>query len=211
MSLPTTNIMSDFSGFKGVANILTTFSPIIIAAIFTSFSFIFQNFKGLVYLVFLIFALILRNIIFYIVSDSTPDLANLISTNKCHSMSMTDNDTGAGFNIFIFAFTAGYAFLPMVINKTINIFILTAFILYAGFDMLWKNYNRCIFSIPIILVNLLFGLIIGITIVLALSGSGNSKLLFFNEYSSDKEICSMANKQQFKCAVYKNGQLIGSS
>ena len=206
---PASTIMSEFSGFNGVANILTTFSPIIIASIFTSFSFIFQNFKGLTYLVFLIFSLIVRNIIFYIVSDSTPKPDGY--KTKRHSMSPNDDDTGAGFNIFIFAFTAGYAFLPMFMNQTINIFILTAFILYAGFDMLWKNYKSCILSLSVIFVNLLLGLIIGIAIVLALSASGNSSLLFFNEYSSDKEICSMANKQKFKCAVYKNGELIGSA
>ena len=40
---------------------------------------------------------------------------------------------------------------------------------------------------------------------------GASKYLFFNEVSSDKEMCSMPTKQKFKCAVYKNGELIGNT
>ena len=39
---------------------------------------------------------------------------------------------------------------------------------------------------------------------------GSSKYLFFNEVSSNKEMCSQPNKQTFKCSVYKNGELIGS-
>jgi len=44
-----------------------------------------------------------------------------------------------------------------------------------------------------------------------INSPGLSNLLFFNDYSSNKEICTMPKKQTFKCAVYKNGELIGSS
>ena len=39
---------------------------------------------------------------------------------------------------------------------------------------------------------------------------GSSQYLFFNEISSNKEICSMPSKQTFKCSVFKNGGLIGN-
>jgi hypothetical protein len=37
---------------------------------------------------------------------------------------------------------------------------------------------------------------------------GSGKYLFFNEVSSNKEMCSQPKKQTFKCSLYKNGELI---
>jgi hypothetical protein len=33
--------------------------------------------------------------------------------------------------------------------------------------------------------------------------------LYINEANTNKEVCSMPSKQQFKCKVYKDGTLIG--
>jgi len=50
---------------------LSFFSPIILAVSITSLSFIFQNFKGLIYLGFLIAACVVRNYV-YMMSGSAP-------------------------------------------------------------------------------------------------------------------------------------------
>jgi hypothetical protein len=42
-------------------------------------------------------------------------------------------------------------------------------------------------------------------------GSNLKGYLFINEINNNKEVCSMPSKQQFKCSVYKNGELVGSS
>ena len=34
--------------------------------------------------------------------------------------------------------------------------------------------------------------------------------LYINEINSNKEVCSMPSKQQFKCKVYKDGALVGN-
>ena len=38
-----------------------------------------------------------------------------------------------------------------------------------------------------------------------------NKYLFFNELSSNKDVCSMPSKQTFKCSVYKNGELLATT
>ena len=38
--------------------------------------------------------------------------------------------------------------------------------------------------------------------------TGNDSLLYYDEYVSDKVACSRPEKQTFKCAVYKNGELL---
>ena len=36
----------------------------------------------------------------------------------------------------------------------------------------------------------------------------NNKLLYHTDYVSDKSVCSMPDKQSFKCELYKDGKLI---
>jgi hypothetical protein len=40
---------------------------------------------------------------------------------------------------------------------------------------------------------------------------GLGDYLIFNEVSSTKEVCTVPKKQTFKCSVYKNGELVGST
>jgi len=42
------------------------------------------------------------------------------------------------------------------------------------------------------------------------TNSESSQYMFFNE-RSNRMICSMPKNQTFKCSVYKNGELVGSS
>jgi hypothetical protein len=35
--------------------------------------------------------------------------------------------------------------------------------------------------------------------------------LFMNEIYTNGQVCSMPSKQQFKCSVYKNGELVTST
>ena len=39
---------------------------------------------------------------------------------------------------------------------------------------------------------------------------GSGKYLFFNEVSSNKDICYQPTEQTFKCEVYRDGTLVGS-
>ena len=78
-------------------------------------------------------------------------------------------------------------------------------------DLGIKVYEGCLSitkSASTIFIDLLAGMSFGVLITSIMYATGNGKYMFFNETSSDKEICSMPKKQTFKCAVYKNGELV---
>jgi hypothetical protein len=59
-------------------------------------------------------------------------------------------------------------------------------------------------------LNVLLGLSSSALIVSLMYAGGSGKYLFFNEISSDKEICYQPKNQTFKCSVYKNGEIIAN-
>jgi len=123
----------------------------------------------------------------------------------------TNVESNGSYSAFIFAFTLTYIFLPMFINKNINLWMLVGLTMYFIFDTFVKNRSGCVESSNAF-VNILVGTAISATLVCVMINTpGLSNLLFFNDYSSNKEICTMPKNQTFKCSVYKNGELIGSS
>jgi len=181
-------------------------SPIIIAIIFTSFSFIFQNWSGAIYLGYLIAAVVIRFFIInangiwngtYNIRDPSPD--KVICEKKGIS---------AGFSTFVFMFTFWYAFIPMFIFNDINIPLLITFILYFIFDLIYKFsdgdvYSGCTNFNTLIGANFFGGGILGAALCTSMMAGGSGKFLFFNEISTSKEMCSVKKEQAFKCKVNK--------
>ena len=184
---------------------LSFFSPIIIALSFVSLSFIFQNFKGFIYLGFLLGVCIVRNFV-YMYSGAQPlSYDNTI----CSSIQYTKYGN-ASLSAFVFAFTIMYISLPMFVNGEENYWVFSALLVYAIFDLCIKVYKKCIVKISDIFINILSGVVLASAIVVAMYSGGSGQYLFFNEMSSTSEVCSMPKKQTFKCSVYKNGQLLST-
>ena len=59
-------------------------------------------------------------------------------------------------------------------------------------------------------LNVLLGATSAALIVTLMYSGGSGKYLFFNETSSDKDICYQPSKQTFKCQMYKDGTLLTS-
>ena len=57
-------------------------------------------------------------------------------------------------------------------------------------------------------LNVLLGAASAALIVTLMYAGGSGKYLFFNEVSSDKEMCYQPSNQTFKCLMYKDGTLI---
>ena len=182
---------------------LSFFSPIILATSITSLSFIFQNFKGLIYLGFLIAACLVRNYV-YMVSGSTPVIND---RTICTSIqySKYGNPT---FSAFVFAFTIMYLSLPMFSNGAPNFWVFVSLIFYFLVDIFIKIYKNCVIKMGDLFLNVLLGLASAALIVNLMYVGGSGKHLFFNEVSSNKEICYQPKEQTFKCSLYRNGELI---
>uniref|UniRef100_A0A6C0DGN2 Phosphatidic acid phosphatase type 2/haloperoxidase domain-containing protein n=1 Tax=viral metagenome TaxID=1070528 RepID=A0A6C0DGN2_9ZZZZ len=184
---------------------LSFYSPIILAVIMVSVSFLFQNFKGFIFLGFLLGVCILRNFI-YMLNGAQP-----IINDKTICTSIQYSKYGnPTFSVFVFAFTIMYLSIPMFSNGSVNYWVLIGLLVYFFFDMFNKFYKGCIMNYGNLFINVLMGLTSSTLIVILMYLGGSSKYLFFNEIQSNKEVCSMRKTQTFKCNVYKNGELIGN-
>jgi hypothetical protein len=74
-------------------------------------------------------------------------------------------------------------------------------------DSIVKYKNKCTSPVGIVMGSIL-GLIFGITWFLMIKASGQTGLLYYDDLVSNKIACSRPTKQNFKCQVYKNGELI---
>jgi hypothetical protein len=184
---------------------LSFFSPVILAISITSLSFIFQNFKGLIYLGFLIGCCLVRNFV-YMIAGANP-MVNDKTICTSVEYSKYGNPT---FSSFVFAFTIMYLSFPMFSNGSINYWVFLSLIVYFLVDMFIKIYKKCIIQTGDLFLNILLGAASSALIVTLMYSGGSGKYLFFNEVSSDKEVCYQPSKQTFKCQMYKNGELIGS-
>lgn len=219
---------------------LTFYSPIILIIGVVSLSFIFQNFKGIFFLGVMILFVVCREFIYmkFMSSDTSDTSETTIPSSKedtttektiggrkqykggapnyasedCTSVLYSTNlKSNGSYSAFIFSFTLMYIFLPMFINQNVNVWMIFGLSIYFIIDTVVKQQNGCV-DLSNVFINVLFGFALSATLVCVMIISpGLSNLLFFNDYSSNKEICTMPKKQTFKCAVYKNGELIGSS
>jgi hypothetical protein len=182
------------------------FSPIIIATSVTSMSFVFQNFKGLIYLGFLIGCCIIRTYVYMI----TEGKSIIDDSGLCSSIQYTKYGNPT-FSTFVFAFTIVYLSFPMFYYGVPNFWVFFSLILYFFTDTFIKIFKGCITPKADLLLNILLGCSSAALIVTLMSLGGSGKYLFFNEVSSNKDICYQPKKQSFRCFVYKNGELLGNA
>ena len=185
---------------------MTTFSPIIIALSITSLSFIFQNFKGLIYLGFLIGCCFVRSYVYMMSGSETMDKS---SKSICNSVQYVEYGNPT-VSAFVFAFTIMYLSIPMFSNNYVNYWVFISLLAYFFMDIFIKIYKNCIIKMGDLILNILLGAASATLIVSLMYSGGSGKYLFFNEMSSDKEMCYQPSTQTFKCSVYKNGEMISS-
>jgi hypothetical protein len=186
--------------------LMVFYSPIIVALSILSWTFVMQSVKGFVYLGFLLAMCVLREFLYYISGNMEGQSSNPV----CHALSFSKlgNNT---FSAFMLAFTIVYISMPMFINKSVNWMFLGAAISLFVTDIGVRKILGCSPNISTIFLNISMGITLAVGIVGAMVSNGGEKFLFFNEIQSNKVICSRPKKQQFKCAVYKNGELISDN
>lgn len=182
---------------------LSFFSPIILSIVMLSLSFVFQNFKGFIFLGYLLGACLIRNYV-YVLNGAEP----LKPDNTICSSIQYSKYGNPTFSAFVFAFTLMYISFPMFSNGEVNFWIFGGLLAYFFLDMFIKVYKKCVVKTGDLFLNVLLGLASSALIVTLMYAGGSSKFLFFNETSSTKEVCSVPSKQTFRCNLYRNGELI---
>ena len=97
-------------------------------------------------------------------------------------------------------------------SSIFNYRIIIFFVAYIVLDLLIKKSKGCLAIIQnsSIIADFVGGIVAGIASS-SIMYYVKRDLLFINETASNAEVCSMPSKQQFKCSVYKNGELVSSS
>jgi hypothetical protein len=192
-------------------NLLSFYSPIVICVGVIMFSMFTATYnKAGIYLCLVFFVSCIRRA-FY--KPSLEYVMPEICLTGLEDMMLPRDVT---YSIFILTFTMVYFVIPMILVSTqtktnmINYGIIFFFIAYIILDIYVKYNLKCISSTYLILTNFIAALFVGGLIVLLMYGSKMKTYLYINEANSNKEVCSMPTKQQFKCNVYKNGELVGN-
>jgi hypothetical protein len=186
---------------------LTFYSPIIVALCVTSMSFYSQNFKGIIYLMWLLIFTWFRSLLYEV--SGSPQMSSSENANICDIVQYSKYGN-SGFSVYFIAFTIVYICTPMFMNQEMNYFVLSGILFYLLLNTWIRSSKKCFMNLTDIFLNFVAGLFSGAIAVSVMYAANISKYLFFNELSSSKEVCSQPKKQTFRCAVYKNGEVIGT-
>ena len=195
--------------FADVFRYLMSLSPVLIATFLVMGSVINQDVKGLVYIGFVLTVAVINIGFQQLFRVKPPESYN---PETCHTFNLPEIITkysAPDFNSMFLAFTTMYITMPMIHKaaplNALLIVILGMCMIGNGFTQVTKGCNNII---DIILGNMLGGGL-GVGFFYALWAKEDTrKFLFTDNISSNRVSCNRPSKQTFKCAVYKNGQLI---
>jgi len=207
-----------FNNTMNIFNSLSFYSPLIICVSVVVFSMFTATMeKAFVFFMWIFVITFLRIIVFKGIGTKSQE--NNIPDVCLTGLTQIFIPKDITYSTYILSFTLMYFLMPMIMLSTqsktnaINYGVLAFFIAYIGLDLFIKKSLSCI---PKILSTLVIGDILsgvflgGIISGLIMYGTTLKSYLYINEINSNKEVCSMPSKQQFKCRVFKNGELVGN-
>lgn len=181
--------------------LLTLMLPYFVVFLFIMLSIINSNIKGFILFLGLIFVYGLIKIFQGTVPVSqTVSICNIFDTYHYVHPS---------FISALYAYTITFIITPMAIYEAYNIPLIIILLVFSIIDVIVRYKFGCTQPVPILL-----GTVIGVSTaiiwVYILKSSGNSSLLYYDDLVSNKQSCSRPTNEQFKCSVYKNGELLNT-
>jgi hypothetical protein len=185
---------------------LSLISPYVLVLLLVLNSIINSNIKGLIYLFGVI---ILFFVVFLFQTSINVSAGSYVVPSYCTLFSSKmPNYSIPSFNSALIMFTFVYILIPMVVYNAMNLPFLCIILILFAIDTGIRTQNKCT-----TMIGILFGSVIGIVISIMwylIISSNAPDLLYYDDLISNKVACSRPTKQQFKCSVYKNGQLLQS-
>lgn len=180
---------------------LALISPFLLAFLMVMISIINSNVKGLIYLL----GLVILFVIVYLFQNTIK--VEMDKTNQFCNIFNISRFNVPSFNSALYMYTIMYVLFPMINMGMINFPLIIIFLLLYVSDTVIKIRNKCSSMIGVIMGSIL-GIFFGITYFLIIRSTGQTGLLYYDDLVSNKIACTRPTKQNFKCKVYKNGQLI---
>ena len=181
---------------------LSTISPFLLVLIFVFISIINSNIKGLIYL-FGVIILFFIVYVFQMTMHQSDDSSRHNCTIVQFPLQLYSNPS---FNSALFLFTIAYISIPMILKDSVNLPLLVVLLCIFAVDTTVRNMYQCTSPVGTVLGAIL-GIVWGVTWYLVIQTSAPN-LLFYEDLISNRVACSRPTEQKFKCAVYKNGELL---
>ena len=192
-------------------NDLMMLSPMYISAFMLLTSLFNGDVKALIWIAFVIVGIVIINLIVYIKpSLKTAIISTPMDQNENFVLvQVISNYPKLSISSFFIIFTLTYLFIPMMSNNDWNYYVIFGFLVMFLGDTLFKLKEQYAEGIGIILGTVI-GALFGIACYSIIHYTAGDKLLYYNTVSSNNVYCSRPKKQQFKCYVYKNGEIISA-
>lgn len=180
--------------------------PLLLTFFMVMISIFNQDLKGMVYLAGILITSVL-NIFLLNIIKSKKDENSAASCNLFNLPFNLSNYNVPALNSVLISFTIAYLILPMSASNQMNYVLISALLSIFAIDAISKIMNKCT-TIGGVIIGLLTGFLFGSLWYTLFHSTGYNSLLYFDQAVSNKVYCSRPKKQSFKCAVYKNGELI---
>ena len=183
-----------------------------LVAFFLTISFINRDIRGVIWLTGAMISTLISAIIITIFGKDVAE-HDCTAANDGLALSKTGMFNNIALPGNIITYTLSYLFFPMSDSKKINpiiISILGLSYLVSGYHKITTSTDACKTSSKDIILVGLIGLAVGYFWYKILKKSGNNRLYYYSEFLSNNVVCNKPEKTQFKCKVYKNGELITS-
>lgn len=183
---------------------ITFLLPIIIPMMALFDSVFNANFKGFLYILGLLLSMSTAHIIAPLLSQiksdkiqNIPDICNIFNIGNWGTTYKRP-----GTHAIMLAYTFSYLLLPMIVNSTMNGYLIATLFLSMVINAFITNNVGCTDPYGIVF-GWLVGGILGASWYLFLNHVGGSQeLTYFSSQKSDKQQCSYKNKT-FKCSTSK--------
>ena len=194
--------------FTDIFRYLMSLAPLFITCFLLMASVLNQDVKGLIYLGGILMVAILTVGFKQIIKLSPPGTYVADTCQVFNLPPLISDYSAPDFNSMFLSFTLMYLIMPMAYGATpvnaIFIILMSIFIIGNGITRVKIGCNN---KIDMVIGNLIGGGL-GVGYFFAFWATNNKNMLFIDDVTSNKVSCNRPSKQTFKCAVYKNGQLI---
>jgi hypothetical protein len=184
-----------------VMKLLALTLPYFVVFLFIMISIINSNIKGFIYFL----GLILVYIIIVLFQGSIPESQKTSICNIFDSYHYVH----PSFMSALYAYTIVFMLTPMFLYKVFNLPLIVILLVFSAIDISVRYHFECT-NLVAIMFGTVLGAGIGIIWAYSLKQSGNSSLLYYDDLVSNKQSCSQPTNEQFRCSVYKNGELLNT-
>ena len=188
----------------------STFTHIFLGVFFISLSVINKDIRGIIWLSG---ALISTTISHFASKILIPTEEQICWDGDVRPEYSMREKTSPALSSNIISYTISYLLFPMLSVKKINTVVIVALVLFFVLDGYTKvrgpsKLEQCATKAMDVIIIGLIGLLFGYLWYKFLEQTGNERMFYFNEFLGNNAVCKKPSKSQYKCRVYKNGELI---